>query len=275
MTVIEHDLLVWPAARLDDHGVTPEDLVSCAGHAAYVGWGYSDGERRAGAVFVCRDVLAHGHVDAAMVPAEGRRGLSEQEKAARRVVVERNKQWRSASTVRRDWLRSFAARKTVPPGAERFIAICLLSGDHCLRQAMEAGWPLLRELLGYQVGPGDGFRAGGAQFAAVIESLSTASAKRLTVLVVVAAVLSAWEDRTGVHSWRHPSAETARYLRQMQAWGYELSDIEIIAALGDDPGTDNNGDGVEVPNEADADTDTDTDTDMDVDVGGSEDTTGR
>ncbi|GAA4557716.1 hypothetical protein [Pseudonocardia xishanensis] len=187
------------------------------------------------AVLVCRDVIAHGHVDGTQAPAgEGRRSLSEEEKAARRVVVERNKQWRSATTVRREWLRAFAACKTAPVGAERFVLTCLLAGDHPIRQALEAGWPLLRELLGFEVGPSDRFRSGGAEFSAVMEMVSAVSPRRATVLAA-AAVLCAWEERTGPHTWRHQGADTARYLGQMATWGYQLSDIETYAVTGLEP----------------------------------------
>jgi len=38
--------------------------------------------------------------------------MSEEQKADRRRVIENNKAWRSATTVRRAWLRGFTARKT-------------------------------------------------------------------------------------------------------------------------------------------------------------------
>lgn len=231
--VIDRDLVTWPVARLDDHGIDAAEHASCPGHAAYLGHSFGIGERVLVAVFVCRDVLAHGHVDTTQAPVgEGRR-LSEEEKAARRVAVERNKQWRSATVVRRDWLRAFAARKSAPLGAERFLLTCLVTGDHPLRQAMEAGWPLLRDLLGLTAGESDRFRHG-AQVAVLMETVSAASPKR-ALLLCAAAVLCAWEDRTGPHTWRHHGADTARYLGQMAEWGYELSEIESHAITGEEP----------------------------------------
>ena len=40
--------------------------------------------------------------------------MSEEQKTERRVVIARNKAWKFAQVVRRDWLRTFAARKTAP-----------------------------------------------------------------------------------------------------------------------------------------------------------------
>jgi ParB family transcriptional regulator, chromosome partitioning protein len=233
VTIVEQDTLVWPASRLSDHGIDPVEHASCPGHAAYAEWGFVEGERRLSAVVVCRDVLANGHVEASAVPVgELGRSLSEEEKAARRVVLDRNRQWRSAETVRREWLRGFAARRSAPVGAERFIASSLLAGDHCVRTAMETGWPLLREAVGITADPGEGLRGERAGFAALIEMVSSASPKR-AVLLTAAAVLCAWEARSGVHTWRNPSGETSRYLGQMVEWGYELSEIETIAIHGE------------------------------------------
>jgi ParB family chromosome partitioning protein len=153
--------------------------------------------------------------------------MSEQDKADRKVTIERNKQWASASTVRRDWLRAFVARKSAPVGAERFFATCLFSTDHTIRQALEAGWPLLRELLDHGSTTGEVYGAGREQLEVIIEQVAAAAPKRITMLC-------AWETKTGTHTWRQQSAETARYLGQMQVWGYELADIEVHA-MGVDP----------------------------------------
>ena len=45
-------------------------------------------------------------------------------------------------------------------------------------------------------------------------------------MITLALVLSAFEATLGVHTWRSPDAVVARYLSQIAAWGYELSEIE-------------------------------------------------
>jgi hypothetical protein len=54
-----------------------------------------------------------------------------------REVIANNKAWRAAETVRREWLKSFVARKNAPKGALRFIFSELAEGDRQLRDAIE------------------------------------------------------------------------------------------------------------------------------------------
>jgi len=54
-------------------------------------------------------------------------------------------------------------------------------------------------------------------------------AKRQLHLTAVA-ILCAWEDVAGTHTWRHDDPKNHRVLRQMEAWGYPLSAIERRAA---------------------------------------------
>ena len=42
--------------------------------------------------------------------------MCEEQKTERRVVIAGNKAWKSAQVVRRDWLRTFAARNCLAPG---------------------------------------------------------------------------------------------------------------------------------------------------------------
>jgi len=235
VAVIQREDVVWPMAQLDNHDIDVAEHAGCAGHAAYVATMWSDAGRIPDRVYVCRDVVAHGHVDpSSMKPGGGERTpMSEQDKAERRVTIERNKQWRSATTVRREWLHGFAARKTAPAGAEQFVATCLLNTDHTIRQGLEAGWPLLRELLGHDPTAGDMYGEGRRQLGVLIEQVTTVSAKRATLLTV-AALLCAWEAKTGPHTWRQQTDETRRYLTQMQAWGYPLAEIEQLA-IQDEP----------------------------------------
>ncbi|MBN9103139.1 ParB N-terminal domain-containing protein [Pseudonocardia sp. 73-21] len=234
VVVIERDEVVWPMVRLDNHDIDYADHAVCPGHAAYVGYAWNDGSQLPAPVYVCRDGVAHGHVDAAAGgPAgEGRKPMSEQEKAERKVTIERNREWRSATIVRRDWLRTFVARKAAPAGAEQFVATCLLRTDHTVRQALEAGWPLLRELVGHTPTAGDMYSVGRQQLDELVEQVATASAKRATLLTA-AALLCAWEAKTDTHTWRQRSEQTRRYLTQMQSWGYALSEIETHACADD------------------------------------------
>jgi hypothetical protein len=39
-------------------------------------------------------------------------------------------------------------------------------------------------------------------------------------------VLAAYEDATGVHTWRNPDTATRRYLDYLRSTGYQLSPLE-------------------------------------------------
>ena len=91
----------------------------------------------------------------------------------------------------RDWLRAFAARKTAPGGIERFALTAILTGDHVIKQAMEARHPLVREILGLSsddaVPPRD---AGRQEIERLIEQASGYAPKR-TMLLLAVVVLAA------------------------------------------------------------------------------------
>ncbi|MFC4948671.1 ParB/RepB/Spo0J family partition protein [Pseudonocardia sp. GCM10023141] len=137
VAVIEREEMAWPMGRLDNHHLDAVEHASCPGHAAYVStvWSSELQGQTFAAIYVCRDVVAHGHVDPKTANADGgaRTPMSEQDKADRKVVIERNKQSASATTVRRDWLRGFVARKSAPVGAERFIATVQIASSACRR----------------------------------------------------------------------------------------------------------------------------------------------
>jgi ParB family chromosome partitioning protein len=45
-------------------------------------------------------------------------------------------------------------------------------------------------------------------------------------MITLALVLGVFETTLGVHTWRSSNAAARRYLTQISAWGYELSEIE-------------------------------------------------
>lgn len=144
-------------------------------------------------------------------------------KAERRRVVANNKAWRSAETVRRDWLRSFVARKTTPKGAEALICEAVLTGEHSLLKGMESLHPMLRTLL--DVGSDKSRWDSGDDIAKIVQ---TANGPKTATMTVLAAVVAAWEDRTDTHTWRNPSAWDARVLGALVEWGYKPSEVERI-----------------------------------------------
>lgn len=232
--LIERSDMAWPAQRLDNLKIEVDEHKTCDGHAAYISTAWSSTENGPVpvVVYVCVDAVANGHRDerAEMAGEPGEKApMTDDQKAERKRVIALNKAWTSATTVRREWLATFVRRKTAPAGAELFVLTALLMSDHEIKQAIEARWPMLCEILGVPVTEGTpAWIAGGEQCKALSESLSGANAKRVLV-VLVAAVLLAWETKTGPHTWRRNDEQTRRYLQQLSTWGYTLSDVERIA----------------------------------------------
>lgn len=178
------------------------------------------------AVHGCTGWADHGHRDAYAcrnpTPATKVADMGEVEreaaKAARRHVIQSNKDWQAATKVRREWLRQFGTRKTAPTGAEAFLARVVSD-----RHTQQVG---AHELLG-------------TSQAEVAHELLTATPKRALHLALVLA-LASWEQSTTKDTWRqtyqHDQAEAA--LTAMGGWGYELSDIEtrLIAGTSHQPG---------------------------------------
>lgn len=148
----------------------------------------------------------------------------EAKRAERRRVVENNKAWRSAETVRREWLAGFLTRKTPPKGAETLITTILLSGPHWLRQAMENGHSLLRHLsTGKEPSP---LYAGGTQELA--DLATTPKTPKAHTMRTLAAIVAAWEDSTSVQTWRGPSPDDGLILAYLIEAGYEPSEVERL-----------------------------------------------
>jgi ParB family chromosome partitioning protein len=206
----------------DGQPLTEETHATCPGRAAYLhpSWG----EPPVQAVHVCTDPSGHGHAPRYGGSLPARSGpLSDDEKAERARVRENNAAWRSAETVRRDWLRGFLARKTAPKDAPVFLAHALAAGDHALRRALERGHPLGRDMLGAD-NAATGWNAAARQLGDLLAKASPARAQ----MVGLGLALAAYEDATGVHSWRNPDPATRRYLAYLVANGYTPSDVERL-----------------------------------------------
>lgn len=186
-------------------------------------------------VFVCTDPAAHGHRDswgtngssatADRVPVDQMTDdQREAARAERRDVVESNKAWGSAETVRREWLRGLATRKTAPRGTAGFIAAALAHDAELLADV--GGNHLAADLLGVT----SGAYGRSVELAALVDKAADARALLLTLVMV----LAAYEARTDRNDWRSLRASTGRYLAHLEALGYVRADVER-RACGDEP----------------------------------------
>ena len=178
--------------------------------------------------YVCTDPATHGHIDTRPAPTTGsgakaREDMTdverEEARAARRAVIENNKAWASAETVRIGWLRTWLTRKTAPKTAAAFIATALAHDGALLADV--GGNTLAADLLGASstgYGRSDG----------LVTLITQASDARAQVLAL-AQVLAAYEARTSREDWRNLRSQNVRYLTYLADNGYGLADVERLA----------------------------------------------
>jgi ParB family transcriptional regulator, chromosome partitioning protein len=146
--------------------------------------------------------------------------MDETAKAQRREVITRNKEWKSATVVRQEWIAGFLARKTPPKDAAGYVATELALGSHPIRRAMERAHDLAATLLG-----GDASHPRQA-----IANLCASATDARAQVIALAMVLCAVEDSTDVRTWRNPTDVIKRYFTFLAANGYTLCEVEQIAA---------------------------------------------
>ncbi len=250
VTVVEHPRWDSPVQSLDQlsteaNPITVESHMSCPGHAAYLAevWTDVDEDEQVDtnddeddgsvlaweAIYVCTDPVANGHIteQASRRSAASERTEAdiEAERQERRNVLANNKAWRSAESVRREWLAKFLERKSAPKDAQRFIYAAITHGDFELTKAMQDGHVFGAELLGIEM-DSSGY---GINRQPLIDTLNNAIEARAQVMAL-ALVLGAYESQTGVHCWRSAREATRRYMSALASWGYVLSDVENLAA---------------------------------------------
>jgi len=204
--------------------LTPQAHAECPGRAAWIDNGWQGVQ----AIHVCTDPKGNGHVDryAYTGHAERQSGpMTEEQKAERRALIANNKAWKSAETVRREWLAGFAARKTAPKDAAGFLAARLVAGTYALDKAStQTRHRLARTLLGLPEHVGYGAPD---PLADLVQTATPARAQHIALVLVLAAI----EDSTGTHTWRNVSEQDRAYFTALAGWGYGLSEVEALATV--------------------------------------------
>ena len=121
-------------------------------------------------------------------------------------MIKSNKEWKSAETVRKEWVKSFLTRKTLPKGAAQYVAGEYASAGHELRTGMEKNHEVALGLLGVPYGVA--YRDGVTKLRELIAEATEARAQVITLGLI----LGAQEGATSVMSWRSVNPGTARYL---------------------------------------------------------------
>jgi len=192
----------------DDKRLTARAHTSCPGRAVYVGVRHGDPTEHE----YCTDWRANGHTK---VGARKTGAMSEEEKAERRWVIQNNKLMDAANEARRNWLAaSMFASQTPPKGAMRYIAETLADGSAYVL----AQWLGAKRGLDALLDPNNKRRTDGY--------LPARTSDARCIVVALAAIGAAHEDRITRESWRHPAAEDARWLSFLAANGYEPGEVE-------------------------------------------------
>ncbi|MFF0818406.1 ParB/RepB/Spo0J family partition protein [Rhodococcus sp. NPDC003318] len=170
--------------------------------------------------FYCLDPAAAGlrepgHSGGAATDDDGK----EAARAERRRVIANNKAWGSAETVRMDWLKKQATRKTAPKGAAAFIANTLATRAQLLTSYRTGR--IRNDILGTKDADTTSYRPEPG----VVPLIAKASDARALVLSWIQ-TLAAHEAVTNNHCWRNYYSDTAHYLRYIESLGYTLSEIE-------------------------------------------------
>ena len=205
----------------EGESITEDTLAGLAGVSAYVQV-YFGGS--VDLTLYVEDPKAHGFKKRA-ASGEARTPMTDEQKAERKELIENNKQWEAAETVRREWLTSFLSRKTLPKNAPLIVATLLTAGCRTVADAMGRGSDLAADLLSIQATGGYGIN----RYADYLD-LHPAKAGHVTLAIALGGI----EAGTSRQTWRYPAPLTATYLRILQDWGYALSPVEKIAAMIED-----------------------------------------
>lgn len=135
--------------------------------------------------------------------------------------------------MRREWLVGFLTRRSVPAGAESLIARAVIGSEYSLSYALQHGHALLPDLLGIKPVEDStpAYYGNRATCARIVEQAATPKAATMRTL---AAVIAAWEGRSGTHTWRNPSAWDAVVMGAVVGWGYPASEVEQLLIHGGD-----------------------------------------
>lgn len=157
--------------------------------------------------YLCTAWKDNGHTNHLATTTSG--PMSEDEKAERKTIVENNKAWRAATTVRRDWLTAFAQRTSAPKDAAALLAQCLTRAGASVQDGMNDRQGVTTDLLGQDW-----------------RSTTPTAIPRALVRAASIALAGFEVQYADVHTWRTPTGGARFYLRTITAWGYAPSDIE-------------------------------------------------
>lgn len=179
---------------------------------------------------VCTDPKAHKHYtrsqwydmqDKPRPASEKSDEEREADRAARRLVIDNNKAWKSAREVRREWVKTYLTHKTLPQGAGAFMAQAMTAHTHLLGDTAANG--IAAEWFGAE--------AASFGTSSELASLAAKADDKRALVITLGTLLAGCEKDCSDNEWRHDGTRNAvgSYLRFLATLGYTLSDVEEYA----------------------------------------------
>jgi ParB family transcriptional regulator, chromosome partitioning protein len=144
--------------------------------------------------------------------------MTEEQKAERKALIANNKAMESATTVRRDWVKTLLARKTAPKGWQYFTVHAI---THHPEVASGYDGKVAAEMIGAKFEDSDRWAWNPLRD-------HVAVSKARPEISLIALVCAGYEKTIVKDSWRSASERHADYLGQLVAWGYTLAEVEQI-----------------------------------------------
>ncbi|CAN7546526.1 ParB/RepB/Spo0J family partition protein [Pseudarthrobacter oxydans] len=144
--------------------------------------------------------------------------MTEEQKAERKTLIERNKAMLSATTVRREFVKSLLARKQAPKGWQYFTVHAI---THYSETASGYDGKVAAVMVGAKVEESNAWA-----WNPLRDHVAKTTAR--PEFSLIALVCAGYEKTIAKDSWRSPSQTHRDYLKQLVLWGYTASETEQI-----------------------------------------------
>jgi ParB family chromosome partitioning protein len=210
----EENLFVTAANRADGEPATDEDA-----NAAFVSTNYL-GEHNVKLAIAGWKELGftpkHERYEGGSNVQKG--PMTDEQKAERKTLIANNKAAESATTVRREFVKTLLAKKQPPKGWQYFTAHAL---THHPETASGYDGKVAAEMVGAKSEESD--RWG---WNPLRDHVAASTAR--PEFSLIALVCAGYEKTIAKDSWRSPSQTHRDYLNQLVTWGYTASETELM-----------------------------------------------
>ncbi|WP_314326274.1 ParB/RepB/Spo0J family partition protein [Paenarthrobacter ilicis] len=144
--------------------------------------------------------------------------MTDEQKAERKTLIERNKKMESATTVRRDWVTALLAKKQAPKGWQYFTVHAI---THHPEVASGYDGEVAANMAGAKI-------EGEKSWAWNPLREHVAKTTTRSEVPLIALICAGYEKTIAKDSWRSPHQSHRDYLNQLVTWGYTASETERI-----------------------------------------------